>query len=90
MFTQPLCGGKLGDEGLIEAMGIPVVDVLDGGGSVPQGGLAQAGLETTGVAVGTFAVDQEPEALFEGERVDVGHLQLFLKRLCHAGHAQAA
>ncbi len=51
-------------------------------------GLAQAATQALVVAFGQFAVDQQAEAFFEAQAVDVGGFQLLGEGLEHAGQAQ--
>src|SRR5687768_881342 len=87
MLPHPLAGGEAGHEGLLQAPGMPIVDSFDAG-SLAQLGLPQACDQPTVFPLRKFTVDEEPEALLEGEGRDIGHLELLAERLIHPMEAQ--
>ena len=76
-----------GHEGLVQALGMPIVDIFEAGG-LAQLRLAQARGQATVFPLRELAVDEESEALLEGEGRDVGHLELLDEGLIHASEAQ--
>ena len=78
---------RLGTDGAIEAARRAQVDVLDDGVLAQRGELEPRG-EALVVALGGFAVDQQPEALLERQSVEVGLSSLLLEGLGHAGQAE--
>ena len=58
LAVDPVAGGELGEEGAVEASRGPQIDVLDDG-RLPQGGEIQAGHESSVLALGDLAIDQE-------------------------------
>jgi hypothetical protein len=66
---------------------MPIVDIFDAGG-LAQLRLAQARDEAPVFPLREFTIDQESEALLEGEGRDVGHLELLDEGLIHAREAQ--
>lgn len=78
----------MGHDGAVETAGRAQVEVLDAGGLAQRGEL-QAGDEAAGVALVGFAVDEEAEALLEGQAVGDGRGALLVEGLGHAGEARA-
>jgi hypothetical protein len=66
---------------------MPIVEIFDAGG-LAQLGLAQARGQPPVFPLRALAVDQEPEALLEGEGCDVGHLELLDEGLIHTSESQ--
>jgi hypothetical protein len=65
-----------------------VVDIFEGGGTMAQGGFFHAGGQSSIFAQGPFPIDEQTEALFETEGVDLGQLQLLFECLAHADQSQ--
>ena len=74
-------------ERTVETAGAPEVEILDRGVDA-QAGRLQAALQATVVAVLGLAIDEEPEALLEGERRVVGPLALLGIGARHAAEAE--
>ncbi|OWK35365.1 hypothetical protein PSOLE_46950 [Pseudomonas oleovorans subsp. oleovorans] len=85
--AQPLTTAQLQDQRLIQSARAAVVDVFEAG-VVLEPGLAQAAAQALVIAFGQLAVDQQAEAFFEAQAVDVRGFQLFIQRLEHAVQAQ--
>jgi hypothetical protein len=66
---------------------MPIVDIFDAG-RLAQLGLAQARGQAPVFPLREFAVDEEPQALLEGEGCHVRHLALLDESLIHAREAQ--
>jgi hypothetical protein len=66
---------------------VTIVNIFDAG-RLAQLGLPPARGQSTVFTCCELAVDQEPSALLEGERRDVGHLELLDERVIHAMEAQ--
>ena len=84
---DPLAGDELLEQRLVEAARRLHVDILDDG-VLPQLGEAQAVHQPLVLALGRLAIDQQREALLEGECCDVGLPLLFVERLRHAGQPE--
>jgi len=87
LLPHPLAGGEASHEGLIQSAGMPIVDIFDAG-HLAQLGLAQARGQAPVFPLREFAVDEEPQALLEGEGCHVRHLALLDESLIHAREAQ--
>jgi len=88
LVMDPLTTGELGDLGALEPTGVTVVDVFyTGGGDAQPGGSEQAA-QAAVVAGEEFAIEQQREALVEGELMGLGLGELLLEGLGHAGQAQ--
>ena len=81
-LAQPVAAGQRKHERLIEAAGVAVVDVFDGGG-LAQAGALKPGLQAAVLAFGVLAVHEHAEAFVKGERVAVGQAHLFDEGLLH-------
>jgi len=68
---DPCAVGEMGDDGAVETARRAQIEVLDAGGLAERCEL-QAGDEAAGVAFGGFAVDEEAEALLEGQAIGGG------------------
>jgi hypothetical protein len=79
---DPVAGGELGEQRLVEAAGL-----LDGG-VLPEIGKFEPGDEALGLALDGLAIDQQAEPLLEGERHDSALLALLLEGFSHAGEAK--
>ena len=77
--VDPLAGGELLEQRLVEAARRLGVDVLDDG-VLPQFCEAQAVHQSLVLALGRLAIDQQSESLLEGECCDVG-LSLLVRRM---------
>jgi hypothetical protein len=86
-LPHPLVCGEAGDEGLIQSPWMPIVEIFEAGG-LAQLGLAQARGQPPVFPLRALAVDQELEALLEGEGRDVGHLELLDEGLIHTSESQ--
>jgi hypothetical protein len=87
LLPHPLAGGEAGHEGLIQAPGMPIVDIFDAG-RLAQLGLAPARGQAPVFPLRAFAVEEEPQALLEGEGCDVRPLALLDESLIHTREAQ--
>jgi hypothetical protein len=81
---DPVAGGELGEQRLVEAAGRLGVEILDGG-VLPEIGKFEPGDEAFGLALDGLAIDQEAEPLLEGERRDSALLALLFEGFGHAG-----
>jgi hypothetical protein len=86
--VQPLAGGELFHQALVQAAVMAIIDILQAGGGTQRGG-AQTGLQTAVVALGALGVEQEAEVLLEAQRIHVGHVALSLQCARHAGQMQS-
>jgi hypothetical protein len=68
--ADPLAGGEGCDLALVQAAGGFVIDVLDAGGGHFEASAAQQTGAALIVAVKPFAIDDERDALLDGERLD--------------------
>ena len=84
---DPVAGGELGEQCLVETARRLHVDVLDDG-RLAQAGELQSADEPLVLALDGLAVDHEREPLLEAERGNVGLLALLLQRLGHAGEPE--
>jgi len=84
---DPVAGGELGEQRLVEAAGCLGVEILDGG-VLPEIGKFEPGDEALGLALDGLAIDQQAEPLLEGERHDSALLALLLEGFSHAGEAK--
>src|SRR5437762_1386152 len=86
---DPLAGGEALDERAVEAAGMAEVDVLHARLPIAELGELEAAGEAARLAFGPFAIDEQPEALFAGERgVAVGLRELLLEGAGDAVEAQ--
>ena len=79
--------GEAEDEGAVEAASRLEVEILDRGVEVELGKPPEALVAALG-PVGFLAIEEEREAVLEGEFVHVGHAELLLEGLGHAGQAE--
>jgi hypothetical protein len=84
--AQPLAGGELRKQRLVEPARVAIVDVLDGR-LMAQPGLAPPCGEPAALAPTEFAVHEQPQALLGRERLDARGLQLFLEGFRHTREA---
>ncbi len=89
MVTDPVGAGQAQDDGAIQAPWGAEVEVLDGGREAELG-LSQQPGETPILADRSLALDEEGEAVLEGEALDIGHGLLFIECIGHAGEAEFA
>jgi hypothetical protein len=87
VVADPLAAGEPEDEALVQPAWGPEVDILRGSREVELGRLEQP-REAAVVAERGLALDEEGEAVLEGEPVQVGHAHLFVEGLGHAGEAE--
>lgn len=87
MLTDPVPSGQLEEMRAIEPALDAEVDVFDAR-RVAEAGDVQEPREPTVVAAELLALEEEGEAVLEGERREVGNPGLLLKGLGHAGEAQ--
>ena len=83
VFLDPVAGEKPQDHGFIDSPGVFVVDVF-GAGLDFEFGVFEEPLEAAIFFEGPLAVDEETEAFFEGEVVEIRLLDLFFKAFGHA------
>jgi hypothetical protein len=86
-FPHPVAGGESGHEGLVSSPWGPRVDSFNAS-RLAQLGLAQARGQAPVFTLRAFAVDEEPQALLEGEGHHGRHLALLDEGLRHAREAQ--
>ena len=84
---DPLSGGEAEDEGAVEAAGRLEVEVFDRRVEVELGESLEAQVAALG-SFGPLAFEEQRQAVLEGEFADVGHGELLLEGLGHAGQAQ--
>ncbi len=89
MVTDPVRAGQAQDDRTIEAARGAQVEILDGGRE-PELGLAQQPGEAPILADRNLPLDEEGEAVLEGEALDIGHGLLFIECIGHAGEAEFA
>jgi hypothetical protein len=80
-------GHQAGEQGPVEATRMAEIDILRRR-RLFQPGPFQAGGVLPGFALGQFAVNEQAEALLEGELANVGLLGLAGQSLGHAGQAE--
>ncbi len=71
MIAQPLAGGQVLDQGLVQTARGAVVEIFQAGG-LAQAGLAQAGPQAALLAFGQLPVGEQAETFLEAEGVDLG------------------
>ena len=86
MFAQPLAGGQVQDQRLVQALRGVVIEIFQAGGLAQAG--EQAGEQAALLAFGQFPVGEQTETFLEAEGGDLGELLLFEERLEHAGQLQ--
>jgi hypothetical protein len=89
VLFDPVAGLELCDQSFIDPPGGVIIDIFDGS-ALPEPGLFEAGLEMAVFSVCDFPVDHQPEALLEGEGVDIGHLHLLFESPGHAGESKGS
>ena len=72
MLDDPAAGSELANDGAIEVPPDIVVDVLDAGAADAELGLAEDAAEPLVLAIEPFGVDEQAEALVEGQTGGVG------------------
>ena len=78
---------SLGEDGAVDAARRAQINVFHAC-ALAQRGELEAGRETFGVALGGFAIDEEPDALFERQGVEVRGSSLLLEGFGHSGQAE--
>jgi len=68
--VDPVAADESGEDGAVDAARRAQIDVFHAC-ALAQRGELEAGRETFGVALGGFAIDEEPDALFERQGVEV-------------------
>jgi hypothetical protein len=89
VVADPVAGSQAEDEGAIESPWGAEVQILDGGWE-PEFSLAQELGLTAILADSSFPLDEEGEAVLEGQALDIGQGLLFLEGVGHAGEAEFA
>ena len=84
---DPLPGGEAEHEGAVQSAWRLEVEVFDGGVEVELGEALEAHVAAL-FPFGLLAFEEQGEAVLEGEFADVGHGELLLDGLGHAGQAQ--
>ena len=87
VIADPLTAGEPQHERALQTAGRPEVDVFDRGREVELGYL-QEPREAPVVTDRDLPLEQEGQAVLEGEALDVGHSELLLEGVGHAGEAQ--
>jgi hypothetical protein len=87
MRSYPLATGQGKQERLVQAAGMAVVDVLDGGGETELGHF-QASLKPAVFPFRGLSIDEQRKPVLERQSIALGHLSLFLERFGHAEEAQ--
>jgi hypothetical protein len=88
-MVDPIAAGESKDVGAVEPPGGTEVQVLDAGRE-PELGLAQEPSEPAVFPDGDLTFQQQPEAIFEGQLLDVRHRLLFFQGGGHAGETEVA
>ena len=65
--ANPVGAGETRELARIETAGAAGVEILDAGVGILELGLFEQTFQAPGVAPGEFAIDQQAEAIFEGE-----------------------
>ena len=84
MLADPASVGEREDQLPVEPARVPEVDVLDAGVVLEPGSSQPVG-ELSRVALGEFAVDEQPEPFLEREGVYLGGGELFRQGPGHPG-----
>jgi hypothetical protein len=87
VLSDPVAGTQLGDQGLIQAAGMAEVDLLQGR-LLAQPGLMETGFHSAVLPFSHFPIDQQTQAFFEAEGVDLGESLLIFKGPGHTGQPQ--
>ena len=87
MLPDPVAAGELQEEGAIEAALHAKVDVFDTGGVAEPGDLEEPG-EPPILAGELLPLEDEGEAILEGESGHIRDAGLFLEGLGHTGEAK--
>ena len=88
--ANPVGAGETRELAWIETTSTAGVEVLDTGIGILELGLFEQTFHAPGVAPGEFAIDQEAEAIFEGEAGGQRLGELLFERASHAIKAQGA
>ena len=83
MSVDPFAGDELLEQRLVEPARRLDVDILDDG-VLTEACEPQSSDQPFVLALGRLTVDEQREALLEGQRGDVGLSLLFVEGLCHA------
>ena len=87
MVTDPIAPNESKDYGAIQAPWGAEVQILNGGWEAELGLAEQPGKAAI-LANRSFPLDEESEAILEGEALDVGHGLLFIEGLGHASETE--
>jgi hypothetical protein len=88
MTLDPVAAGEAKDDGPIEAASGPEVEVFDGGRGEPEPGLTKQASPAPILAVGAFSIEEQSEAVLEGQRLDIRDAALFFESFGHAGETE--
>lgn len=87
MLADPVATGEAEEDGAIEPARGLEVEVFHRGGEAQGGQLEQAGEAAIGAGC-DLAFEEQGEAIFEGEGVEIGLAPLLIEGLGHAGEAE--
>ena len=87
MVPDPVAGGEAEEDTAIQAALRAEVDVLDTRGVAETGDLEEP-REAAVAAREALALEEQREAVLEGETGEIGHALLFFERVGHAGEAE--
>src|SRR5271165_4295659 len=86
--ANPVGRGEAGELTWIETAGTARVEILNAGIGIFELGLLEEAFQAPGIAPGEFTIDQEAEAIFEGEAGSQRLGELLLEGAGHAIEAQ--
>jgi hypothetical protein len=87
VVTDPIAAGEPKDDGAIQAPWGSEVQILKGGWEA-EFGLAEQPGKAAVLANRRLPLDEEGEAILEGEALDIGHGLLFIEGIGHASETE--